>query len=267
MKAMTAAQVREHLRKRYAPPEWALLEEVRNTTGAGYAERYADAVAMNLWPSRGMEVLGFEIKVRRSDWLNELKQPSKSAPIQKFCDRWWVVAGGGNIVSGGELPPTWGLMVVSHDRLVVTKEAPKLDAAPLDRGFIASVLRRSAEAVTATIAGDESYDRGYKAGHEAGKAAGERNAKYGLDELRLLRESLAAFKKASGLDITRYNGAELGEAVAVVNRLLLRPVDVTRQLENARKPLELAVEMLQALEAVVSLGKKDLKSVLSCPAP
>ena len=33
--------------------------------------RYADAIAMNLWPSRGLAVHGFEIKISRGDWQRE----------------------------------------------------------------------------------------------------------------------------------------------------------------------------------------------------
>ena len=139
----TTDEVREILRRRYASPEWAFLEEVRNQTGyQKKVERYADGVAVNLWPSRGLEVLGFEIKARRGDWVKELKDPSKSVEIQQYCDRWWVVAGGRNIVQPGELPPTWGLMVVHGNggkrRLVCTQEAPKLDSKPLDKFIGAS---------------------------------------------------------------------------------------------------------------------------------
>ncbi len=62
---------------------------------------------MNLYPSRGLEINGFEVKGSRQDWIKELKSPEKSAPVQRFCDRWWIVAPAG-IIQPGELPPTWG---------------------------------------------------------------------------------------------------------------------------------------------------------------
>lgn len=102
-KGITAAAVLDLLRKRYEPPAWAFLEQVRNSTGWKRTERYADAVAMSLWPSRGLEVHGFEIKVSRSDVLKELRDPEKAAPIMRFCDRWWLVLGDKDLIQPGEL--------------------------------------------------------------------------------------------------------------------------------------------------------------------
>jgi hypothetical protein len=62
---------------------------------------------MNLYPSRGLEINGFEVTASRQDWIKELKSPEKSAPVQRFCDRRWIVAPAG-IIQPGELPPTWG---------------------------------------------------------------------------------------------------------------------------------------------------------------
>src|SRR3546814_12925642 len=88
---MNTAQINAALRARFCAPGWALLFNVGNATGATQ-RRWADAVAMNLYPSRGLELHGFAVKASRSDWLSELKQPDKSAPVQKLCDRSWVVA-------------------------------------------------------------------------------------------------------------------------------------------------------------------------------
>ena len=54
--------------------------------------RYADAVAMNLFPSRGLALHGFEIKVSKSDFKSEIENPEKSVPVQQYCDHWWIVA-------------------------------------------------------------------------------------------------------------------------------------------------------------------------------
>jgi hypothetical protein len=257
--------VRAHLHRRYQAPEWALLEEVRNATGHATNERYADAVAMNLWPSRGMEVLGFEIKVRRGDWLTELKNPAKSAPIQKFCDRWWVIAGGSNIVHAEEVPETWGLMAVGSGRLMICKEAPKLEPQPLDRGFVASILRRAFESLSAAKQGDDLYKRGYAEGLEIGKESSTWSSKSDAQALHRLRTEVAAFEKSSGLSISRYHGRSLGEAVLVVQRLLQQPLDVAESLRNAQRPLELALETLRTLEALSKLS--DTKVVLPCAPP
>jgi len=260
---MTAHEVRERLRKRFAAPEWALLDEVRSATGGAVNERYADAVAMNLWPSRGMRVHGFEIKVRRGDWLNELRKPNKSAPIQKFCDHWWVVAGGSNIVKLEELPPTWGLMTAAHGRLVISQDAPKLEAQPLDRPFIASLLRRASESLLRAEASDEFYQIGRQAGHEAGLEEGKRSSHYALKDYEKLKKAVDDFEKESGLAITKYTGGtSLGEAVVLVRRMMGNGVDIGRTLKNAKRPLELALSTLNALE---QLSELDGSGVLSSP--
>src|ERR1035437_8757229 len=80
----------EALQVRYKSDAYALFPQVRETTGSA-CTRTADAIAFGLWPSRGMEVEGFEIKISRGDWLRELKSPSKAEGIFQFCDRWWIV--------------------------------------------------------------------------------------------------------------------------------------------------------------------------------
>ena len=112
MDAMTEGQVFEALRARYAAPAWALLPQVADRTGA-YASRAADALAVGLWPSRGLDVIGFEIKVSRSDWLRELRQPAKAEPMVAICDTWWIAAGESGLVKSEELPGGWGLLEVT----------------------------------------------------------------------------------------------------------------------------------------------------------
>lgn len=90
----------EMLRRKYPSPEWAFMQEVAPRPIGG---RYADVVAVNLWSSRGYAIHGFELKVSRSDWLRELKQPEKAEPIFRYCvapstkvlteDLRWVEAG------------------------------------------------------------------------------------------------------------------------------------------------------------------------------
>ena len=112
------SEIHAALRDRYKPPEYAFLEEVRNDAGFD-ASRSCDAIAMSLWPSRGLDLQGFEIKASRSDWLRELKDPAKAEAVCKFCDFWWLAVGDAGIVLDGELPVSWGLLVPRGDKLVV----------------------------------------------------------------------------------------------------------------------------------------------------
>lgn len=137
------------LAEHYPGPACAFLPEFRGGTGWGRESR-ADAIAMHTWPSQGLELIGFELKTSRSDWLRELKQPEKCDPIKQFCDRWYLVIDDPSIVRSWpekELPEDWGLMQPEYTsypyKLKVQKEAPKLAAQPIDRLFLASLMRRA----------------------------------------------------------------------------------------------------------------------------
>lgn len=152
-KAVTSADLELAIRERYQPREWAVFAQVRN--GTGYSRsvtRTADALALGLWPSRGMELHGFEIKTYRADWLREGEDPEKAEEIAAYCDRWWIVTVD-DVVADGELPPTWGLLVLRDGALVAVREAEKRpDVKPLDRSLIAAILRSSAKAEDAAMA-------------------------------------------------------------------------------------------------------------------
>ena len=98
---------------------------------------------MDLWPSSGLELIGFELKTSRSDWLRELKQDQKAEPIKQFCDRWYVVVNDdyGVLRHHDEVPKDWGVMALNYmGKIDVKKEAPKLSPQPIDRLFLASLM-------------------------------------------------------------------------------------------------------------------------------
>lgn len=139
----TAKSLMAKLRARYDERQWAFFENVPN--GTGYSQkRTADAVAMNLWPSGGLALHGFELKVSRGDWLRELRQPEKASEVKRYCDFWWLVASSDDVAKNDSMPEGWGLMVVRNGNLVVEVDAPKLEAATLDRTFIAALVRKVA---------------------------------------------------------------------------------------------------------------------------
>jgi hypothetical protein len=97
---------------------YAVAEHVRSHGGFD-ARRTADFVAMDLWPSKGFALHGHEVKVSRSDWLGELRQPEKSAEFIPYMTYWWIVAGHNDIVRKDELPPGWGLLIATLRRPTV----------------------------------------------------------------------------------------------------------------------------------------------------
>ena len=116
-----------------------MLSEVRNSTGEIRQARYADAIAICC--SSPFQIHGFEIKVSRSDLVRELTMPEKADLIAAHCDRWWLVLPSHTLLKDGELPTDWGLLTIRGKSLCVRKAAPQRSPLPLERGFVASLLR------------------------------------------------------------------------------------------------------------------------------
>ena len=150
---MKTGEVNAAIRRHYKTDEYAVMFEVGNKTGAS-VRRHADAVVMNLWPSRGLLIEGIEVKVTRSDWRREIENPEKAELISQYCDKWWIIAPEG-IVQEHEVPALWGWMTASDKGLRVRKAAPQKshsEITPLDRGFVAAMLRRASSADADMIA-------------------------------------------------------------------------------------------------------------------
>jgi hypothetical protein len=241
------------LKVRYPENAYALFPQVRNSTGFA-GSRTADAIAIGLWPSRGMEVEGFEMKVSRTDWQKELKSPEKAEVICKVCDRWWVVISDEKIIQEGELPATWGLLVQKGGKLVVKKQAPKLEAQPMDRGFIASLFRKLQEQSVAKSEIQGRIDEAYRAGKEEEKRIQEVQTRRSGDhrekqELEDLKKALAEFEAESGIEINRWGGKKMGEAVRFY-------------LNNDSEKIEANLKYLRnQLSNVVTMLEKGIQTV------
>ncbi len=236
-KVTTADELRALLRRKFPAEAFAMLYEVRDAAGFS-AQRSADVVMVGLWPSRGCQIDGMEIKVSRSDWLRELKKPEKAEAFVPYCDRWWIVAGNMDVVKLSELPPTWGLMVPSCRGLKIVTEAPKLDAKPLDRSLLAAMLKRA----TATSMDDPEIQAAIAAKVKAEKERFHQHDSYELQTAKSraeqLQRNLDAFEQASGVQIRAYNGQRIGEAVrAVMNHEHERRIDEARGLRKQMREL------------------------------
>lgn len=138
--------------------KYIVLTQVRAATGWDDPST-ADVMVMGNWPSSGNELMGFEVKVSRSDWLNEVKNAEKCAPTKKYCNRWWLVIADETMVKEGELPEDWGMMAIVNNKIKVIKEAPKLIAEPLSHKFVASMLRSDAkETIPIDVHNDQIKD-------------------------------------------------------------------------------------------------------------
>lgn len=206
------ASIHTLIRKFFPERDHIVLFEVRD--GAGYgATRSADALAMNLWPSRGLEVSGVEVKSNRGDWLNELKKPEKAEAIFQYCDRWWVVADRDKVVRQDEVPKTWGFAQRDGNKLVVKIPAPKLNPLGFSRSFVAALLKRAS---TGLIHPDTIEDR-----LEVARSEGRREQRAQVERLTeeadRLRSAIRNFEDASGISIPEYSGSKIGLAALFLN--------------------------------------------------
>jgi hypothetical protein len=147
----TEAALLDALKRRYATqagngPRYALATYVRDRAGFD-ASRTLDAVVMDTWPSSGLALHGFEIKISRSDWRRELADPSKAAAFTRWVDYFWVVAPR-NVVRDDELPEGWGLLEPRRGALRAAVKPSLLPAEPLDRSFVACILRAAVTRTT-----------------------------------------------------------------------------------------------------------------------
>lgn len=143
---VTTGALMAAMRERFDKQAYALMFEVGNATGYR-TNRHADAIAMSLWPSKGLHIHGFELKCSRSDWLRELKDPSKADTFFTKCHTWSLVSGP-DIVQPGELSPEWGHYVLAGGKFRCVKEPPIRDVAPT-WSFVAALMRQAAEIANA----------------------------------------------------------------------------------------------------------------------
>lgn len=233
--SLATHEVMRRLRARFSDTGYAVLAEVADGTGHKQS-RWADALTMSLWPSRGLELIGFEIKVSRSDWVKELNSPGKAEAVCKYCDKWFVVVGNADIIKAGELPSTWGLMVPDGDGLKIAKQAPELSPVPLDRAFVAAIMRRCAEqsvdAKAIKAIEDETRRRTYdecRASFDREQARTANTFKQTSDRLA---EKIRKFSEQTGISLDSYwnDFADVGEAV----RRHKAGIDATEFIERAR---------------------------------
>ncbi|MFJ4168364.1 hypothetical protein ACIPY3_02525 [Paenarthrobacter sp. NPDC089714] len=134
-------------------------EHVKVSAGHN-ASRICDYMALDLWPGMGAgsgpKLHGHEVKVSRSDWLTELKDPDKAESFAQYCDYWWLVVADKKIVAPGELPKRWGLMTVHGRglRVVVHAERQPL-VVPMGRDLQATFSRAVTKTAVRLVHGED----------------------------------------------------------------------------------------------------------------
>lgn len=129
--------------------------EVQRGTGDGRALRHivaehvrsdptwggsiADAISVDTWGSGHFALSGYEVKISRSDWLRELRDPGKAEAWRAHCRHWWLVATPD--VVRDDLPVGWGLLERRGSMLRRVVDAPALDPLPLTPRHLAGLAR------------------------------------------------------------------------------------------------------------------------------
>lgn len=133
----TVTELETAVHRRCPAPEWIMLDEVSNGRGT----RRSDLLGISLWGSRGIRIYGFELKVSRSDWLNELKNPAKAEEgAWSQCDRFHLVTPKG-IVEPGEVPLPWWHLELVGKRLMTRQKGEDRELA-IGRVWMARFLTR-----------------------------------------------------------------------------------------------------------------------------
>jgi hypothetical protein len=243
-------QLVQRIKERYAMPEYATLANVGTPSGT-----YADAVAINLWRSRGYEVIGFEVKSARSDWLREKKDPQKAEACAAYCNTFWIVANEG-VVKLDELPLGWGLMEPQGKGLVTRQKAKPLDhKRDLTVPFMVNLIRRALEKGEMTEELNAAREAGRQVGIELGRKANEPSQMISLREENERWKKLAAdFKERTGIELSAWSSAE---KLARLWRLVDRTEWVQRGIEHAILNFESAAKQGKQILAEFRAGVGD----------
>ena len=256
---VTAKDVRAALDKRYGQTSqgrdaeaWIRIHEARAGAGFDGNTGQCDYLAINTWKSRGLQLIGHEIKVSLSDWRAELANPAKADRFARYCRRWWVAAPSDIAAKiKPELPPTWGLLAVSDKltcREVVAAPAHQPETVPewWWIGWLAQVDRRH------TRAAADELTRRVNAEVERLRPSIEQSAARGIEhtraELRTLNERIRHFAAATGFDVRQAWGPDvtrLGQVYAAVKRSLDFGA-VANHLRSALEALDVFAELTEA---------------------
>lgn len=213
MADIKSSDIRAAILKTFAQPEWAVMFEVAAGTGATKDNRSADAVMMSLWPSRGLDLHGVEIKVSRSDWKREAADPAKAERIAAYCDFWWVYVAPGVIHDLAEVPTAWGVREFDGKKLRTIKEAVRTEAQPIDRRFLASLMRRTDESAKRDISAE--VKKQVDALRDQDERRVQDEIKYRSSQAQRIIDREKEFAEATGISLSQlgyqHNIKEVGE--------------------------------------------------------
>ncbi len=145
------------------------------------------------------------------------------------------------------------------ERLVQVKAAPKLDPAPLDRGFVVAMMKRAAEGTVSKDHVNAEVERRLADRVEKEVDRRLRAIPTPEDQSReiamlrrsneALRASIDAFEASSGVRISPYDGSRLGQAVALVTHRRADLISAAARIRDSIPTLLTAIDELGVMEA------------------
>ena len=145
---MTADTILELLRRRHSGPEIFVAELRGGAGGRATDNSYIDAWVMHPYPSKQNCRISYEIKISRSDFLRDIKQPHKHRCALINSNEFYFVAPKGMLKSE-EMPLYAGLIEVVetiNPSLYTCLEAPWRDTNAPSWRFVASLARKLSQA-------------------------------------------------------------------------------------------------------------------------
>lgn len=211
---MHAADIKDALHRRYNRPsqgregeQWICLEEARSGAGFAGGDGQCDFLAINTWQSRGMDLIGHEVKISAADWKAELDQPAKAERFARYCRRWWVVAPSDLAARiKDEAPPAWGVLGVSDKGVVRERRpAPARDAEQVPAwwwiGWLAQIDRQHKRRLPQLVQAGMAEERQTIEARIREQVDSRRQ--YADQEAEKLNDNIEALKTATGIDIRR----------------------------------------------------------------
>lgn len=235
------------------PREWATFTEVTD----GAQRRRVDFLAVNMWISRGRRIVGHEVKVRRADWLKEMRSPKADAWFS-VANEWYLVAPQG-VALLAEIPPTWGFLELRRApkgwKLFEKVPAPMLVPAEESPWWLTQRLLARVEDVrkAALPEIEEARQEGYQSGLERGKANAEIDTRWNSPAQAELRDLLEVL--GPGMP---WRTNERVPAVAKALALLNTPGQVEAQAERTAKRFRFVAEVIERTLRDEPLPEDDL---------
>ena len=199
-------------------PRYVCAFHVNDGAGYNYG-RCLDAIVFDTWPSDGLKLHGFEVKISASDFRRELQDTRKAAAFLPMLDTFSILAPKG-IVDREILPKAWGLYHPTDDGRIKAARKPLMlhtdgKRNDVDRSLMAAFSRALVQRSLSKEAEREAYDLGVK----EGSARTAIRLEHVEGQASSLQTAANEFEAASGVQITRFNGRAAGEAFRAFNKL------------------------------------------------